>query len=95
MMMTTPAQGDGPSNRDGKEIAMLYLQINGTIALPSKEIQADAPNGCSVFVAIVLDTQTNAAQMNSEDCFKKYCRVGRSSGCTAQESIVLARDSEY
>jgi len=70
MMMTTPAQGDGPSNRDGKEIAMLYLQINGTIALPSKEIQADAPNGCSVFVAIVLDTQTNAAQMNSEDCFK-------------------------
>jgi len=45
MMMTTPAQGDGPSNRDGKEIAMLYLQINGTIALPSKEIQADAPNG--------------------------------------------------
>jgi len=49
---------------------MLYLQINGTIALPSKEIQADAPNGCSVFVAIVLDTQTNAAQMNSEDCFK-------------------------
>jgi len=68
--------------RDGKEIAMLYLQINGTIALPSKEIQADAPNGCSVFVAIVLDTQTNAAQMNSEDCFQKYCRVGRSSGCT-------------
>jgi len=45
MMMTTPAQGDGPSNRDGKEIAMLYLQINGTIALPSKEIKQMHPMG--------------------------------------------------
>jgi len=69
-MMTTPDQGDGPSQRDGKEIAMLYLQINGTIAIPKVETAADPPNGCSVFVAIVLDTQTNAAQMNSEDCFK-------------------------
>lgn len=69
VMMSTPGQGDGPSQRDGKEIAMLYLQFNCVLNIPKLEIQADAPSGCSIFVAIVLDTQTNAAQMNSEDCF--------------------------
>jgi len=69
-MMTTPDQGDGPSQRDGKEIAMLYLQINGFVSTNALEAIANPPSGLNIFVACVLDTQTNAAQMNSEDCFK-------------------------
>lgn len=68
-MISTPSQGDGPSNRDGKEIAMLYLQFNCIINIPKIELAADSPSGVQVFVAIVLDTQSNGAQMNSEDCF--------------------------
>jgi len=63
-------------------------------ALPSKEIQADAPNGCSVFVAIVLDTQTNAAQMNSEDCFK-ILQGWPQQRLYRTRIYCLARDSEY
>jgi len=69
-MISTPAQGDGPSDRDGKEIAMLYLQINGSIAMSAQEAQAGPIGGTCAFVAIVLDTQSNAAQLNSEDVFK-------------------------
>jgi len=67
---------------------MLYLQINGTICIAKQRNSSRCTQWCSVFVAIVLDTQTNAAQMNFRRLFQKYCRVGRSSGCTAQESIV-------
>jgi len=69
-MITTPTQGDGEQQRDGKQIACLYVEIVGTVACPAFEASADLPNSTAVFVAIVLDTQTNAAQMNSEDCFK-------------------------
>jgi len=90
-MMTTPDQGDGPSQRDGKEIAMLYLQINGQ-CIPQKKYSRST-QGCSVFVAIVLDTQTNAAQMNSEDCFKN---TSTGSKCGFRTRIYcLARDSGY
>jgi len=69
-MISTPTQGDGEQQRDGKQIACLYVEIVGTIQTAAFEASADLPSGCSVYLACVLDQQTNAAQMNSEDCFK-------------------------
>lgn len=64
------AQGDGESNRDGKDYLIRSLHVRGHIKQASQADQtaADTPQG--VFVACVLDTQTNAAQLNSEDVFK-------------------------
>lgn len=76
-MISTPTQGDGEQQRDGKQIACLFVEICGTIAHTGAEAAADVLNGVAVFVACVLDTQTNAAQMNSEDCFKN---LGASAG---------------
>lgn len=69
-MITTPDQGDGPSQRDGKRINCKYIELKGTISLAASELNANPPTYTKVFLALVLDTQTNGAQMNSEDCFK-------------------------
>lgn len=69
-MMTTPTAGDGEQQRDGKQIACLYLDISGAVAMGTVEGAVNPPETIMCYIACVLDTQSNAAQMNSEDCFK-------------------------
>lgn len=71
-MISTPAVGDGEQNRDGKRITIKSCQVKGFVDLTGATANGTIPQlaNCKVFVALVLDTQSNAAQMNSEDCFK-------------------------
>lgn len=69
-MISTPAVGDSEQNRDGKRIVIKSVYIKGLITVPAFEAQVAPSAGSRAFVALVLDTQSNAAQMNSEDCFK-------------------------
>jgi len=69
-MISTPAVGDGEQNRDGKRIMIESVQLKGVLNMPGSEAQADTRAATKVFVALVLDTQTNGAQLNSEDVFK-------------------------
>lgn len=70
VMVSTPAQGTTASDRDGKKIVCKYLEIKGTVGMSSVTNQTGALDPIRVFVAVVLDTQTNVAQMASENCFK-------------------------
>lgn len=70
LCLTTPVQDDTPSGREGKRITCKYIEIKGTLDVAPAEIQANPQQGNQVLVAMVLDMQTNQAQMNSEDCFK-------------------------
>jgi len=76
-MLSTPTQGDGEQQRDGKRIVIDSVIIKGHVVLPATEAAADPYEATKVFVAIVLDTQTNAAQMSSEDCFKSLAASSR------------------
>lgn len=67
--LSAPAQGDGPTNRDGKKIMMKSIFINGMISIDQKTGQSTSDIAPSVFLALVLDTQSNGAQLNSEDVF--------------------------
>lgn len=69
-MISTPTQGDGEQQRDGRQISCLYVSIEGVVKLGAQEDIVDPPPSMHVFIACVLDTQSNGAQMNSEDCFK-------------------------
>jgi len=69
-MISTPTQGDGEQQRDGKRIVIDSLILKGHIYNPGTASEASASLPAKVFLAVVLDTQTNGAQMNSEDCFK-------------------------
>lgn len=69
-MISTPTQGDGEQQRDGKAIVIDSLILKGHIyndGTASLGVQVQASK---VFVAVVLDTQSNGAQMTSELCFK-------------------------
>lgn len=63
------AQGDGESNRDGRTCMLKSVQVRGVIREPFLEAQTTPLNENGYFVAVVLDTQTNGAQLNSEDVF--------------------------
>lgn len=69
-MISTPATGDGEQNRDGKKIVIEALSFNAALTLNAEVNQATADAPTDIFLALVLDTQSNQAQMNSEDCFK-------------------------
>jgi hypothetical protein len=68
--LSAPAQGDGPSNRDGKKIIAKSILVNGQIIRVGGEDQANVPLAISGKVALVLDKQSNGAQLNSEDVYQ-------------------------
>lgn len=87
-MISTPAQGDGEQNRDGKRITIESVYVTGIVDRPRQELSADTLNTSRVFVALVLDTQSNGAQMNSEDCYKN-------TGATSLLSVVPQRNLAF
>lgn len=69
-MISTPAQGDGEQQRDGKKIVIESVQVKGTVYQAVSANQTSGIQERQAFLALVLDMQTNAAQLNSEDVFK-------------------------
>lgn len=67
--LNTVVQGDGESNRDGKQITMKSLYLKGVIDVQSQVNQTVPENATEVMIAIVLDTQTNGAILASENVF--------------------------
>ncbi len=70
ILLNTVVQGDGEEQRDGRQIVMKKISIKGVVTVPVQTAQIAADEASTVFIAIVLDTQTNGATINSEDVFK-------------------------
>lgn len=70
LSLAAPGQGDGASERDGKKILVESIQITGTVSIPGQDGLSQAKQMPAFFIALVQDTQTNAAKANSEDMFK-------------------------
>lgn len=62
-------QGDGEERRDGKQIRMDSLFIQGRVLALGKTTLTALSNSCKVYIAVILDTQTNETQLSSEDVF--------------------------
>lgn len=69
--LSAVAIGDAHNTRDGKKIVLESILIRGKIQRGAYEnfISPYTAINHSVFVALVLDTQTNGAQLNSEDVY--------------------------
>lgn len=63
------AQGDGEQQRDGKQIRMDSIQVRGVVNLNGEDSMTSAKTLPNTVICLVLDTQTNGAQLNSEDVF--------------------------
>jgi len=79
--LSAPAQGDGPTNRDGARIAIKSIYVNGMLTVAAQADQTGADHAGVVFIALVLDKQTNAAQMTSELCFTNQNAAAASASC--------------
>lgn len=67
--LCAPTQGTGESNRDGRRITIKSIQVNGQLFRTIGQDQADCIGPTAVTIALVLDTQTNGAQLNAEDVY--------------------------
>lgn len=67
--ISAPAQDDTGSGRDGRKIVGKYLNIKGSVRFSTLTNQTLSVDAARLYVAVVLDTQTNGAQLNSEDVF--------------------------
>lgn len=68
-------QGDGEQQRDGRRITMKSLYINGTITVGAQSGQSAADEPAHIYLAVVLDTQTNGATIVSEEVFENQSGV--------------------
>ncbi len=69
VLLNTVVQGDGESNRDGRRMTMRSIMVEGQVNIAALAAQSGANDGTQIFIALVLDTQTNGATINSEDVF--------------------------
>lgn len=67
LALGVPPVGTGESERVGDEITVKQIDINGLLRLVTTPGSIATPQ--KVFLALVLDTQTNAAQLNAEDVY--------------------------
>ncbi len=68
-LISTPPQGDTASSRDGKRIVIESVQLQGDVFIPSRTGITTLDDAPVIFVALIQDTQTNAATVESEDVF--------------------------
>lgn len=72
--LSCPSQGVNSFNRDGMSISAHSIVVRGCVTSPHLADAADSKaqqcfGRISVYVALVLDTQTNNLAMNPADCF--------------------------
>lgn len=65
----SPTQGSGAEQRDGVKCLMKSIYITGMIRQETLHDQPDLVEGNAYAIALVLDTQTNKAQLNAEDVY--------------------------
>lgn len=70
LCLNCPAQGDGESQRDGRQINMTSIQVKGMVSIAAQADQTAGDVIPDIMIALVLDKQTNGAQLNSEDVYE-------------------------
>lgn len=61
--------GAGEVGRTGDKVRWTSLQLTGTVTCSPQVDQTALDVGTKVYLAVVLDTQSNGAQLNSEDVY--------------------------
>ncbi len=61
--------GDDPSQRDGRKYVIKGVNVVGRMHRPALLAQTLSQQALGPWVALVLDTQTNKAQLNSEEVY--------------------------
>lgn len=65
--LSVPGQGDGPSDRDGRVFSLVSLSIKGQVFATLVEGATNPQADMLIRLIIVIDKQTNGAQLAAED----------------------------
>ncbi len=69
LCISAPVQGVGEQELDGRVFTMKSIAVSGVVNTSPNPDEADVSNTFGYFFALVLDTQTNAQTINSEDVY--------------------------
>lgn len=69
-------QGPGGTERNGRQVVLNDVSVKGQVRLAPETGLTGPDNVPRVFIALVLDTQTNGNQMLSEQCFSNPVGTG-------------------
>lgn len=64
-----PATGDDFNTRDGRKVQVLSIKIKGYFRVAAQTDTTTTDDAALIRLALVVDKQTNAAQLNAEDVF--------------------------
>lgn len=67
--LTAIAQGDGESNRDGRKYSIKSIHLKGWVHTNTAEAQTAPQSDHMVRIVLVLDKQTNGAQLTATQVF--------------------------
>ncbi len=70
IVLNSTTQGDGEQQRDGRKMTMKSIYITGKVDSAVQSSLSAGRDSCAVFIALVLDTQTNGVTIVSEQVFK-------------------------
>jgi len=65
LSLNSIAQGDGPTQRDGRRVILQKITVHGRIGFIN--VNVSQPGSAVIRFMLVLDTQTNGQQLNAED----------------------------
>ena len=66
---STIIQGDGESNREGRKATFLSWHVTGLVHIPLSADNTVTKQTPSIFIAMILDKQTNGIQIASESVY--------------------------
>ncbi len=69
LCLSAVAQGDGENQRDGRRYEVHSVHVSGFVEASITEAGAAPATDTIVKIAMVLDKQTNGAQLNAEDVY--------------------------
>lgn len=67
--LSSPGTGSAFNQRDGAKIQLKSILVKGMILVPPQLDQSGMDTACIVTVALVMDTQTNGATLDSESVY--------------------------
>jgi hypothetical protein len=92
--LTPIDRGSAVTERNGNRVIITDLHIQGFVSLSSETGKSGANPGMQNFrIAVVLDTQTNGAQLSSEDVYENI--MGADVNVTVLDSLMYMRNREY
>lgn len=88
--LNTVIRGTSESNRIGNKIQMKNISVNGLITVASQINQTAVDAGAFVFLALVLDHQTNGATLASEDVYVNKSGIALG-GCSMYRNLQTSK----